>query len=254
MTALCRDRRRRLCGAHGGPLRGRGVGGEPGHVLPQQPGQAAWPCSDAARDAGVKGIVFSQHRGGLRRAGGAADHRGAPQPPLPILTARRSWPSSGLWTGIATPTACGYVALRYFNAAGAHPDGDIGEDHDPEVPPGPALLRSAASAGRCRCRSSATTIRPLTAPASGTTSTSPTWRRPTSWPWRRWTGVRCRRASFNLGNGEGFSVRDVIRTVEQVAEREGRRTDGAPPGRGSGGAGGLVRPDPGSAGLGAGIP
>lgn len=24
------------------------------------------------------------------------------------------------------------VALRYFNAAGAHPDGDLGEDHDPE--------------------------------------------------------------------------------------------------------------------------
>ena len=25
-----------------------------------------------------------------------------------------------------------YVALRYFNAAGAHPDGAIGEDHEPE--------------------------------------------------------------------------------------------------------------------------
>ncbi len=24
------------------------------------------------------------------------------------------------------------VALRYFNAAGADPDGEIGEDHDPE--------------------------------------------------------------------------------------------------------------------------
>ncbi|HKB40219.1 MAG TPA: UDP-glucose 4-epimerase GalE, partial [Gemmataceae bacterium] len=27
----------------------------------------------------------------------------------------------------------GYAALRYFNAAGAHPDGTIGEDHDPET-------------------------------------------------------------------------------------------------------------------------
>lgn len=26
----------------------------------------------------------------------------------------------------------GYAALRYFNAAGASPDGDLGEDHDPE--------------------------------------------------------------------------------------------------------------------------
>ena len=27
----------------------------------------------------------------------------------------------------------GYAALRYFNAAGASPEGDIGEDHDPEA-------------------------------------------------------------------------------------------------------------------------
>src|SRR5262249_36618045 len=27
----------------------------------------------------------------------------------------------------------GAVALRYFNAAGAHPDGTMGEDHDPET-------------------------------------------------------------------------------------------------------------------------
>src|SRR5580700_1390731 len=27
----------------------------------------------------------------------------------------------------------GYAALRYFNAAGAAPDGSIGEDHDPET-------------------------------------------------------------------------------------------------------------------------
>ncbi len=31
--------------------------------------------------------------------------------------------------------ACGlrWIALRYFNAAGAHPDGTIGEDHSPEI-------------------------------------------------------------------------------------------------------------------------
>src|SRR5206468_9499317 len=27
----------------------------------------------------------------------------------------------------------GYAALRYFNASGASPDGQIGEDHDPET-------------------------------------------------------------------------------------------------------------------------
>ena len=34
-----------------------------------------------------------------------------------------------------------YVALRYFNASGAHPDGDIGEDHNPESHLIPLILQ-----------------------------------------------------------------------------------------------------------------
>lgn len=37
-----------------------------------------------------------------------------------------------------------YVALRYFNAAGADPDGDIGEDHEPETHLIPLVLQTAA--------------------------------------------------------------------------------------------------------------
>lgn len=37
----------------------------------------------------------------------------------------------------------GYAALRYFNAAGASPDGDIGEDHDPETHLIPIILQVA---------------------------------------------------------------------------------------------------------------
>lgn len=36
-----------------------------------------------------------------------------------------------------------YCALRYFNAAGAHPDGTIGEDHDPETHLIPLTLEKA---------------------------------------------------------------------------------------------------------------
>ena len=35
------------------------------------------------------------------------------------------------------------IALRYFNAAGADPDGDLGEDHDPRDPPHPARHRGS---------------------------------------------------------------------------------------------------------------
>ena len=37
----------------------------------------------------------------------------------------------------------GYAALRYFNASGASPDGDIGEDHDPESHLIPIVLQVA---------------------------------------------------------------------------------------------------------------
>lgn len=43
------------------------------------------------------------------------------------------------WTGIAHPLH--YVALRYFNACGAHASGKIGEAHDPETHLIPLILQ-----------------------------------------------------------------------------------------------------------------
>jgi len=40
-----------------------------------------------------------------------------------------------------------WIALRYFNAAGADPDGDIGEMHDPETHLIPLALKAACGAG-----------------------------------------------------------------------------------------------------------
>ena len=37
----------------------------------------------------------------------------------------------------------GWIALRYFNAAGAHPDGTIGEDHAPEIHVIPRAIEAA---------------------------------------------------------------------------------------------------------------
>jgi UDP-glucose 4-epimerase len=36
-----------------------------------------------------------------------------------------------------------YVALRYFNAAGADPDGELGENHQPEMHLIPLVLQAA---------------------------------------------------------------------------------------------------------------
>ena len=108
-----------------------------------------------------------------------------------------------------------FVALRYFNAAGADPDGDLGEDHDPETHLVPRAIQSAFD----HCQNleifgtdyptpDGTAIRDyvhvsdladghvlaLQYLQSGGTSTA-----------------------FNLGTGRGYSVREVVRAVERVS-------------------------------------
>jgi UDP-glucose 4-epimerase len=125
----------------------------------------------------------------------------------------------------------GFAALRYFNASGAHADGSIGEDHDPETHLIPLVLFAALG------------------------------RRPhievfgTDYPTPDGTCIRDYihvddlaeahllalekleaglGMHYNLGIGRGYSVREVIRTVEEVTGKkvpvkEGPRRPGDPP-------------------------
>ncbi len=108
-----------------------------------------------------------------------------------------------------------FAALRYFNAAGAHPDGTIGEDHEPETHLIPNLLRAIAAGGPPvplfgddYPTSDGTCVRDyihvvdlaeahvlaLEALESGAVDGE----------------------ALNLGNGAGFSVRQVVEAVERV--------------------------------------
>ena len=106
------------------------------------------------------------------------------------------------------------VALRYFNAAGADPDGELGERHNPETHLIPLALQVASGRkkylevygddypttdGTCvrdyihvvdLCDAHLLALNHLLA-----------------------GGVS---KAFNLGNGKGFSVREVIRTAQRV--------------------------------------
>ncbi|MBF0307450.1 MAG: UDP-glucose 4-epimerase GalE [Alphaproteobacteria bacterium] len=111
----------------------------------------------------------------------------------------------------------GWVALRYFNAAGADPDGEIGEAHDPETHLIPLAL--AAAAGR----------RPELAVFG---SDYPT---PDGTCVRDYVHVADLAAAhvlalahldrggasgaYNLGNGAGFSVAQVIEAAGRVVGR-----------------------------------
>jgi UDP-glucose-4-epimerase GalE len=125
----------------------------------------------------------------------------------------------------------GFAALRYFNAAGAHPGGTIGEDHDPETHLIPLVLQAVLGQ-----RPNVTILG-------------------TDYPTPDGTCIRDyihvddlaeahllalealapgKQLRFNLGTGRGYSVREVIRAAEEVTGKkvpvqEGPRRPGDPP-------------------------
>jgi UDP-glucose 4-epimerase len=113
-----------------------------------------------------------------------------------------------------------WAALRYFNAAGAHPDAGLGERHDPESHLIPIVLQVAA--GKRKALS-----------IYGTS-----WPTPDGTCVRDYIHVRdlCdahlraleylgrdgggESGAFNLGTGRGHSVREVVDAVRRVTGRE----------------------------------
>jgi UDP-glucose-4-epimerase GalE len=106
-----------------------------------------------------------------------------------------------------------WIALRYFNAAGAHPDGTIGEDHAPEIHVIPRAIQAAIGGeplqvfgddyptpdGTCLrdyihvCDLAEAHVRALAALERGAPS-----------------------GAFNAGTGRPHSVRDIIDVVTRV--------------------------------------
>jgi UDP-arabinose 4-epimerase len=124
-----------------------------------------------------------------------------------------------------------HVNLRYFNAAGADPDGEIGEDHDPETHLIPLVIAAAQGVNSAFeifgsdydtadgtavrdyvhvCDLACAHVKALNYLVAGGHS-----------------------ASVNLGTGRGHSIREVISAVEAVSNRvvpviQGQRRSGDP--------------------------
>lgn len=107
-----------------------------------------------------------------------------------------------------------YVALRYFNAAGADPGGDVGEDHDPETHIIPLAIDAALG------RRHAVTIFGTDYPtADGTAVRDYTHVSDLATAHVRALAYLARGGrsiALNLGTGRGYSVREVIAAVERV--------------------------------------
>ena len=112
------------------------------------------------------------------------------------------------------------VALRYFNAAGASPDASIGESHAPETHLIPNVLRAALGTGPAlkvfgddyptrdgTCIRDYVHVDDLAQAHQLALA---------------WLDENAGAHAFNLGNGQGFSVRDVVAAASAVS---GRRID-----------------------------
>jgi UDP-arabinose 4-epimerase len=109
------------------------------------------------------------------------------------------------------------VALRYFNAAGADPDVEIGEDHDPETHLVPLVLDAASGD-----REDITVFGTDYDTPDGTCVRD--YIHVTDLARAHVLALRAlehglAHRAFNLGNGQGYSVREVIASVERVTRR-----------------------------------
>lgn len=171
---------------------------------------------DAMRRRGVNRFVFSSTAavyGTPRRV--PIDEGAALEPINPYGRAKLAVEEA--LADYAAAYGLGYVALRYFNAAGACPQAELGEDHDPETHLIPLVLQAALG------------------------------RRPridvfgTDYPTPDGTCVRDyvhvedlaeahllaleaaqpgTGRAYNLGTGRGYSVREVIDVCQEVSGRE----------------------------------
>jgi UDP-arabinose 4-epimerase len=113
-----------------------------------------------------------------------------------------------------------HVAMRYFNAAGADPDGELGELHRPETHLIPLALFAAMGRepsikifGNDYPTADGTCIRDYVHVSDLAEAHVAAI---------DWLQAERPSDSFNLGNGLGFSVAEVVRTCEEVTGRSVR--------------------------------
>jgi len=110
-----------------------------------------------------------------------------------------------------------HVSLRYFNAAGADPEGELGEVHEPETHLIPLVLFAALGRqpsikifGQDYPTKDGTCVRDYVHVSDLADAHVAAV---------EWLASGKSSASFNLGNGQGFSVAEVVQTSEKVTGR-----------------------------------
>jgi UDP-arabinose 4-epimerase len=168
---------------------------------------------EAARDHGVNRLIFSSTCATYGVPVVVPIREDHPQNPINPYGASK-WMIERILEDFDRAHALRSISLRYFNAAGADPEAEIGEAHDPETHLIPLVLDVAAG------------DRPAVQVFGGNYET------PDGTCIRDYIHVTdlaqahvlalhalehgAQTTNYNLGNGQGYSVKEVISAAEQV--------------------------------------
>lgn len=166
--------------------------------------------------AGVERLVFSSTAAVFGTPQQVPIDEKHPQEPVnPYGATKRV--CEGMLRDFAVAHGIRSIALRYFNAAGADPEGELGEAHEPETHLIPLVLQAAAGLrpdiavfGEDYPTADGTCVRDYIHVADLADAHLLALDRLTKAP-----GTD----AYNLGNGEGFSVRQVIEAARRVTGR-----------------------------------
>jgi len=123
-----------------------------------------------------------------------------------------------------------YVTLRYFNVAGAHESGEIGEIHDPETHIVPLALQAVIENGEFSIFGEDYKTKDGTCIRDYVHVCDLIDAHILAMDYLNKVG-ECN--TFNLGNGEGFSVKEILDAVQKVTDKKlkinkGKRREGDP--------------------------
>lgn len=186
---------------------------------------------DAMRDAGADRLVFSSSCATYGTPESVPITESAPQRPLSPYGETKLF-CEKMAEAYGRAYNLRWTALRYFNAAGCDPEGEVGETHDPETHLIPNVLRAALGRipalhlyGTDYPTPDGTAIRDYIHVSDLATAHVAAL---------RYLADGGASGAFNLGSGTGFSIRQVIAEAERVTQRavpivECPRREGDPP-------------------------
>jgi len=168
----------------------------------------------AMKDAGVKHIIFSSTCATYGVPENIPIDENTPQHPInPYGETKLAFERALRW--FRETYGIEYLALRYFNAAGADADGQLGEDHDPETHLIPLVLDAAM-----RRRSEVKIFGTDYPTPDGTCLRD--YIHVTDLASAHVAGIeallagRVESQAINLGTGTGYSVREVVETARRI--------------------------------------